>query len=259
MTVQTGQAGPHEGGETWTWDQRQGDTTIFSYTGTPAEIDGLVATYRVAGYKLRRSRAPGQLDRLEVSADAALDGSSPAADAAVSVEWELDAGGIEISIYKRMVQRGVSITLANIIEQQVQKLARDEANLYSDSVVAVTAAATTDGFNSTTALEWMDLVLAGVTIHRISNAVVRLTLSAPNAWVSSASVNVGSLYTRAELLAEYTGVYATPTGISADMPSTGYYLKEPVKRRTMGSGKIQLVYEWTHADSFSPLQYDLVT
>lgn len=258
--TQTGQPGPFYAGETWTWDVRAGHQTIFTHVGTAAEIDGLAATYQTAGYKLRRTKTPGQPDRLEVSADVALDGSSTTADAALSVDWELDGSDYEISIYKQMILRGVPDHLATEIESWVSVLKGGTGFSLADAIAGVRYEATiSPTFDADTAEEWLKLVKSGVESHRVSNFVLRKTIAAPNAWTNSATANIGKLYTKAQIQSENTGVFAIPSGVAVDMPSTGYWLKGTPRRRTMGNGKIQWSQEWQHADTFSTLQYDLVT
>lgn len=260
--VQTGQAGPFQMDDELEWDERNGWRRVIVWHGTEVEIAGLIPTYAVAGYQLSRRKAPGGLFQLRVSANNAMDGSPTTTDAAITVDWELDGSDFEISIYKRMAQRSVPTALVNAIEAGVNQV-RDGTFtrdiILNASVTGILAVATAEGFNTTTATEWFDLVLEGVEAHRVSNYVVRKTIAAPNAWVAGATLNVGKLYTKTQLLAEHTGVHAVPNGISADMPSTGYYLKGTTRRRTMGNGKIQIVMEWQHGDAFSALQYDLVT
>lgn len=257
--TQTGQPGPFYAGETWTWDVRAGHQTIFTHVGTAAEIDGLTAAYQTAGYKLRRTKTPGQPDRLEVSADVPLDGSSTTSDAALSVDWELDGSDYEISIYKQMILRGVPDVLVNYIEATINSLKSSSAPDWSGAVTEVRAVAVANSYSADNAEGWLKLVNSGVESHRISNFVLRKTIAAPNAWVNSATPNIGKLYTSAQIQSENTGVFAIPSGVSADMPSSGYWLKGTPRRRTMGNGKIQWMQEWQHADTFSTLQYSLVT
>lgn len=257
--TQTGQPGPFYAGETWTWDVRAGHQTIFTHVGTAAEIDGLTAAYQTAGYKLRRTKTPGQPDRLEVSADVPLDGTVTTSDAALSVDWELDGSDYEISIYKQMILRGVPDVLVNYIEATISSLKSSSAPDWAGAVTEVRSVAGANSYDADKAEGWLKLVNSGVESHRVSNFVLRKTIAAPNAWTNSATANIGKLYTKAQIQSENTGVYAIPSGVAVDMPSTGYWLKGTPRRRTMGNGKIQWAQEWQHADTFSTLQYDLVT
>lgn len=257
--VQTGQAGPFQMDDELEWDERNGWRRVIVWHGTEVEIAGLIPTYAVAGYQLSRRKAAAGLFQLRVSAANAMDGSPTTTDAAITVDWELDGSDFEISIYKRMVQRSVPVSLASYIQAKAEVAKASVDPVYSAEVGQVRAEATLQGYDADDAEDWLDLVIAGVEAHRVSNYVVRKTISAPNAWVAGATLNVGKLYTKTQLLAEHTGVHAVPNGISADMPSAGYYLKGTTRRRTMGNGKIQIVMEWQHGDAFSALQYDLVT
>ena len=161
-----------------------------------------------------------------------------------------------------MIQRSVPVALVNAIESNAKKVqdgTLTRATALSASTTGVLAVATAAGFNTTTATEWFDLVLGGIEVHRQSNPLVRSTISAPAQWTTSASINIGKLYTKTQLNAAFTGVFAIPARILADMTSTGYYLREPVRIRTMGNGKIQVTSEFIHGDAFSSLQYELVT
>ena len=259
MITHVGQAGPHQKEDELEWDERNGPVRTLIFEGVAAEIDGLVPTYQVAGYRYSRRSMGGGLFQLRVSAANAMDGTSTTADSAVQVDWELDGSDYEISIYKRMVQRGMPVLLANYIEATVNALKGSNAPDYAAAVSEVRGVATGQSYAEDDAEGWLDLVTEGVESHRVSNFVVRKTLTAPNAWVSGATLNVGLLYTRAQLIAEHAGFGPVPTGISAEMPSGGYYLKGTPRRRTQGNGKIQITQDWQHSDTFSTLQYDLVT
>ena len=263
MITQTGQAGPHQKEDELEWDERNGPVRTLIFEGVAAEIDGLVPTYQAPGYRYSRRSMGGGLFQLRVSAANAMDGTSPTADAAVQVDWELDGSDYEISIYKRMVQRSVPEHLATFIERVAARLkaASDTSFPLALAVAEVRAEATdvSPTFDADYAEGWLLLVVAGVESHRVSNFVVRKTLVAPNAWVSGATLNVGLLYTWAQLIAEHAGFGPVPSGISAEMPAGGYYLKGTPRRRTQGNGKIQITQDWQHSDTFSTLQYDVVT
>ncbi len=257
--TQTGQSGPWQRDDEYEWDEKNGPSRVIVWEGTRAEIDGLLPTYQVAGYRLQRRQAPGGLSRLEVRAASAMDGTDDTTDAALTIEWELDGSDFEISIYKWMLVRSVPDLLANFIEATINALRADDTKDFAVAISDVRTVAAGQIYDEDDAEAWLLLVKGGVESHRVSNYVVRKTMAAPNAYVSGATLNVGKLYTKTQLLAEHTGVHAVPTGVSADMPSDGYYLKGTTRRRTMGNGKIQIVQEWQHADTFSALQYDLVT
>ena len=265
MITQTGVAGPHQQGDEYEWDSRTGPSRTLVFVGTETEIDGLLPTYQVAGNKLsRRSKGAG-LFELRVSASNAMDGSTTTnadgsitvPESAVQIEWTLEGSDYEISIYKRMVQRLMPQNLVSVIEASVNQL---RAGTFTRDVLinaapsGIIATATTEGYDTTNAVGWFDLVLSGVESHRVSNFVVRKTITAPSEWVSVATPNVGKLYTYTQLAAEHV----IPSGIAQDMPAGGYYLKATPRRNTAGSGKIQIQLEWQHAESFSPLQYDLL-
>ena len=259
MLAHTGQAGPHQLEDELEWDVRSGSVRTLVFEGTEVEIAGLIPTYQVSGYRYSRRAMGGGIFQLRVSADNAMDGSSTAGDAAIQVDWELDGSEFEIPIFDRMVQRAVPLLLVRFIEAQVKALRADEDKDFAVAVSDIRSVATGQGYDEDDAEDWFKLVMAGVESHRVSNYVVRKTLTAANAYVSGATLNVGELYTRAQLLAEHTGVHAVPSGISAEMPAGGYYLKGTPRRRTQGNGKIQITQDWQHSDTFSALQYDLVT
>ena len=259
MITQVGIAGPHQKEDELSWDVRNGSVRTLVFEGTDLEIAGLIPTYQVSGYRYERRSIGGGLFQLRISADNAMDGSSAAGDAGIQVDWELDGSDYEISIFKRMVQRGVPNHLVSYIEAIIGEVRANDTT-HAEAVAQVRGEATVaPTYDEDDAEAWFELVMAGVESHRVSNFVVRKTLTAANAYVSGATLNVGELYTRAQLLAEHTGVHAVPTGISAEMPSGGYYLKGTPRRRTMGNGKIQIQQDWQHSDTFSALQYDLVT
>jgi len=185
----------------------------------------------------------------------AQDGSAPEDQA--SVEWELDGNDRDISIYKRMEQRGVPAHLSSYIEAISNDTAA-KVNTYDEGVAFVRAeAGVSPTYDADLAEDWFKLVREGVTTHPEPGAyVLRKVTTAPNAYVSGASLNVGKLYTTAQLLVEQDTI---PTGIQADLPSDGYWLKATPKRRTLPKGQIQITQEWLHGYTASSLQYDLVT
>lgn len=262
MIIQTGLAGPHQQSDEYEWDSRTGPSRTIVFVGTEAEIDGLLPTYQVTGNKLsRRSKGVG-LFELRVSASSAMDGSTTTnadgsitvPESAIQIEWTLEGSDYEISIYKRMVQRLVPQKLVTYIESWVNDMRSDKTLLLADAVAAVQGEAAGVAYDEAFAAEWFNLVLSGVESHRVSNFVVRKTVTAPSEWLSVATPNVGKLYTYAQLAAEHP----IPTGIAQDMPTGGYYLKATPRRNTVGNGKVQIQLEWQHAESFSPRQYDLV-
>jgi hypothetical protein len=187
----------------------------------------------------------------------AQDGSD-AADQ-TSVDFELDGNDRDISIYKRMEERGVPAHLASYIESWDNDMRSDKTLLLADAIAAVRgeASGVSPTYDEDDAEAWFTLVRSGVTTHPLPGAyVLRKTLTAPNAYVSGASLHVGELYTTAQLLAEQTTI---PSGIQADMPSGGYWLKATPKRRTLPKGQIQITQEWLHGNEATALQYDLVT
>lgn len=196
----------------------------------------------------------GVTGTLTVRVPDAQDGSD-AADQ-VTVDFELDGNDRDISIYKRMTQRGMSAALSAFIESEVEGV-RVEKYDYATAVAAIRTFATADGFDADTAEDWFNLVSEGITTHPEPGAyVLRKTTTAPNAYVAGASLHIGELYTTTQLLAEQTTI---PSGIQSDMPSDGYWLKATPKRRTLPKGQIQITQEWLHGYEASPLQYDLVT
>lgn len=262
MITQTGLAGPHQQGDEYEWDSRTGPSRTIVFVGTETEIDGLLPTYQVAGNKLSRRSKGGGLFELRISASNAMDGSSTTnadgsitvPESAVQIDWTLEGSDYEISIYKRMVQRLVPQKLVTYIESWVNDMRGDKTLLLEDAVAAVRGEAVGVAYSEVFAEEWLNLVLSGVESHRVSNFVVRKTITAPSEWVSVATPNVGKLYTYAQLAAEHL----IPSGIAQDMPAGGYYLKATPRRNTVGIGKVQIQLEWQHAESFSPRQYDLV-
>lgn len=262
MITQTGLAGPHQQGDEYEWDPRTGPSRSIVFVGTQTEIDGLLPIYQVAGNRLSRRSKGGGLFELRVSASSAMDGSTTTnadgsltvPDSAVQIEWSLEGSDYEISIYKRMVQRLVPQKLVTYIESWVNDMRSDKTLLLNDAVAAVQAEAVGVAYSDVFAAEWLNLVLSGVESHRVSNFVVRKTITAPSQWVSAATPNVGKLYTFAQLAAEHL----IPLGIAQDMPTVGYYLKATPRRNTVGNGKLQIQLEWQHAESFSARQYDLV-
>lgn len=255
-TTQTGNPGPFRIADEIEWDERNGTQTVIVYRGARREIEGLVPTYQVPGYLVRRRQEQGGIWRMEVRAAQALDGSDPTGDDAIQVQWDLDGNDYSISIYKAMVLRGVPQQLVTYIESWVSDMRSDKALLLADAIAAVRAEADSVSYDADLAEGWLDLVLGGVETHDVSNFLLRKVTTAPNAWVSSASPNVGKLYTTAQLLAEEDAI---PSGIVAELPSGGYWKKNTPRRSTTGNGKIQIQQDWQHADTFSPLQYDLVT
>ena len=258
-TTQTGNPGPFRMADEIEWDERNGTTTTMVFRGARREIDGLVPTYQVPGYRVTRRQEAGDIWRLEVRASMALDGSDNTSDDLLSVEWSTPGSTEVVSIYKGMALRGVPDHLITYIESWVNDMKANKDLLLADAVAGVRgqAAGVSPTYDEDDAEGWFLLVLGGVENHRISNFTVRKVLTAPNEWVAGATLNVGKLYTRAQLLAEHTGVHACPVGIYTDLPTTGYYYKETPQRSTTGNGKIQVQQDWQHADFFSPLQYDL--
>lgn len=257
MTTQTGNPGPFRIADEVEWDERNGTQTVLVFRGAKREIEGLVPTYQVPGYRVTRRQEGGDIWRMEIRAAQALDGSDQTAEAAIQVQWDLDGNDYSISIYKAMVLRAVPQNLVSCIEASVSQLragtfTRDV--LINASPSGIIAVATAEGYDTTDAVAWFDLVLGGVETHDVSNFLLRKVTTAPNAWVSSASPNVGKLYTTAQMQAEEPDI---PSGITAELPSGGYWKKNTPRRSTTGSGKIQIQQDWQHATTFSALQYDL--
>ena len=254
MSTQTGNPGPFRIADEVEWDERNGTQTVLVFRGARREIDGLVPTYQVPGYRVTRRQEGGDIWRMEVRAAQALDGSDQTGEAAVQVQWDLDGNDYSISIYKAMVLRAVPQRLVTYIESWIGDMRSDKSLLLADAIAAVRAEAVVVSYDEDDAEGWLNLVLSGVETHDVSNFLLRKTTTAPNAWVSTASPNVGKLYTPAQLLAEEPDI---PTGITAELPSGGYWKKSTPRRSTTGNGKIQVQQDWQHADTFSPLQYSL--
>lgn len=258
-TTQTGNPGPFRMADEIEWDERNGTTTTMVFRGAKREIDGLVPTYQVPGYRVTRRQEAGDIWRAEVRASLALDGSDPAGEAAVQIQWDLDGNDYSISIYKAMVLRAVPQNLVSCIEASVNQLRAGTFTrevLINATGVGIIDTATAEGYDTADAVAWFDIILGGVETHDVSNFLLRKVTTAPNAWVSTASPNVGKLYTTAQLLAEEPDI---PSGITAEFPSDGYWKKNTPRRSTTGIGKIQIQQDWQHATTFSALQYDLVT
>jgi hypothetical protein len=260
MTTQTGNPGPFRIADEVEWDERNGTQTVLVYRGAKREIEGLVPTYMVAGYRVKWRQESGDIWRIEIRAAQALDGSDTTAEAAVQIQWDLDGNDYSISIYKQMVLRAVPQNLVSVIEASVNQL---RAGTFTRDVLinaapsGIIATATTEGYDTTNAVGWFDLVLSGVETHDVSNFVLRKTTTAPNSTVSGATLNVGKLYTTTQLMTEQGSTI--PTGISAEFPAGGYWKKNTPRRSTQGNGKIQIQQDWQHTTTFSALQYDLVT
>lgn len=258
-TTQTGNPGPFRMADEVEWDERNGTTTTMVFRGAKREIEGLVPTYQVPGYRVTRRQESGDMWRMEVRAAMALDGSDNTSEDLLSVEWSTPGTSVTVSIYKGMALRGVPDKVLTFIEATVNAFKSDSTKNFAVAVSDIRAIATNNSYSPDNAEAWFKLVLGGVENHYTSNFTVRKVTTAPNAWVAGATLNIWKLYTKAQLLAEHTAVHAMPAGVAADLPSTGYYYKETPQRSTTGKGKIQIVQEWQHADTFSPLQYDLVT
>lgn len=256
MMTQTGNPGPFRIADEVEWDERNGTQTVLVYRGARREIDGLVPTYQVPGYRVTRRQEQGDIWRMEVRAAQALDGSDTTGEAAVQVQWDLDGNDYSLSIYKAMVLRAVPQRLVTYIESWVNELRSDKSTTSADAIAAVRAEGTLVGYSEDDAEGWLKLVVGGVETHDVSNFLLRKVTTAPNAWVSVPSPNVGKIYTTAQMLAEEPGI---PSGILAELPTDGYWKKNTPRRSTTGVGKIQIQQDWQHATTFSPLQYDLVT
>ena len=266
MTTQTGNPGPFRIADEVEWDQRNGTQTSLVFRGARREIEGLVPTYMVAGYRVKWRQESGDIWRMEVRAAQALDGSPQSGSlpeygdgAAVQIEWALEGNDYSISIYKAMVLRAVPLHVVNKIEVLFNRL-RSDKDYTLDLGVAVVRAEATDiepFYDADMAEGWLRLVVSGVETHDVSNFLLRKTTTAPSGWVASASPNVGKLYTTTQLMTEQGSTI--PTGISVEFPNGGYWKKNTPRRSTTGNGKIQIQQDWQHATTFSALQYDLVT
>ena len=257
MTIQTGNPGPFRIADEVEWDERNGTQTVLVFRGAKREIEGLVPTYMVAGYRVKWRQESGDIWRIEIRAAQALDGSDTTAEAAVQIQWDLDGNDYSISIYKQMVLRAVPQRLVTYIESWVNDLRTDKALLLDDAIAAVRAEAVLVSYDEDNAEGWLELVMSGVETHDVSNFLLRKTTTAPNSTVSGATLNVGKLYTTTQLMTEQGS--SIPTGISVEFPNDGYWKKNTPRRSTTGNGKIQIQQDWQHTTSFSALQYDLVT
>jgi len=257
MTTQTGNPGPFRIADEVEWDERNGTQTVLVYRGAKREIEGLVPTYMVAGYRVKWRQESGDIWRIEIRAAQALDGSDTTAEAAVQIQWDLDGNDYSISIYKQMVLRAVPQELVTYIEAVVNNLRTDKDWPLADAIEAVRYTAVLVSYDEDNAEGWLELVMSGVETHDVSNFVLRKTTTAPNSTVSGATLNVGKLYTTTQLMTEQGS--SIPTGISVEFPNGGYWKKNTPRRSTQGNGKIQIQQDWQHTTTFSALQYDLVT
>lgn len=255
-TTQTGNPGPFRIADEVEWDERNGTQTVIVYRGARREIEGLVPTYQVPGYRVTRRQEQGDIWRMEVRAAQALDGSDQTSEAAIQVTWELDGNDYSVSTSKAMLLRGMPDALASYIHTRFNTLESDPSLTYELAVIQVRNVATANSYDPDAAEQWLRLVRGGVEAYDVSNFLLRKVTTAPNAWVSTASPNVGKLYTTAQMLAEEPDI---PSGITAELPSDGYWKKNTPRRSTTGNGKIQIQQDWQHTTTYSPLLYDLVT
>jgi hypothetical protein len=181
-------------------------------------------------------------------------------DASIPYFWELAGNMIDKSVFDhpkfysgQAVDEGASPPIYMTFAQVTDVKQAIQDNLTGAPLSAKIATWTTKQVQL-----WSEII-NGRETYQVSSYALRINRTFSSLYENTVSTaNVGKLYTYAQIQAEASTV-ASPisNAVNANVPASGYWLKQAPVLSELSNRKLQMNQEWWWSDSYSQVLYDL--
>jgi O6-methylguanine-DNA--protein-cysteine methyltransferase len=185
---------------------------------------------------------------------------APETDASIPYFWELAGNMIDKSVFDhpkfysgQAVDEGASPPIYMTFAQVTDVKQAIQDNLTGTPLSAKIATWTTKQVQL-----WSEII-NGRETYQVSSYALRINRTFSSLYENTVSTaNVGKLYTYAQIQAEASTV-ASPisNAVNANVPASGYWLKQAPVLSELSNRKLQMNQEWWWSDSYSQVLYDL--
>jgi hypothetical protein len=183
-------------------------------------------------------------------------------DGTIPYFWELAGNMIDKSVFDHpKFHSGETIdTGATPPRYMTFSEVNDVKKAIQDNLTGSALSAKIGGWSVTQVKLWTELV-NGRETYQVSSYALRINRTFSSLYQNTISTaNVGKLYTYAQIQAEASSISSPiSNAVAANVPTSGYWLKQAPVLAELSNRKLQLNQEWWWSDSYSQFLYDLKT